>query len=99
MIAKVLGTGTGFSGKINYLFEGRMEDRKAEQKQTVVIGYSENVRVPYSYTDLKGIERMKADFINQAQTYRYFSREKGYIGEHVLAFTTGTEKTCGEGQR
>lgn len=87
MIAKVLGTGTGFSGKINYLFEGRMEDRKAEQKQAIVICHSENVRVPHSYTDQKGIERMKADFINQAQNYRYYSKEKGYIGEHVLAFT------------
>jgi len=92
MIAKVLGTGTGFSGKINYLFEGRIEDRKAGQKQAVVICHSENVRVPHSYTDLKGIERMKADFINQAQTYRYFSKEKGYIGEHVLAFTDRNRK-------
>lgn len=92
MIAKVLGTGTGFSGKINYLFEGRIEDRKAEQKQAIVICHSENVRVPHSYRDLKGIERMKADFINQAQTYRYFSKEKGYIGEHVLAFTERDRK-------
>ena len=55
--------------------------QKAEQKQAVVICHSENIRVPHSYSDQKGIERMKADFINQAQTYRYFSKEKGYIGE------------------
>lgn len=92
MIAKVLGTGTGFSGKINYLFEGRLEDRRAEHKEASVICHSENLRVPHSYTDRKGIDRMKADFIAQAESYRYYDRRKGYIGEHVLAFTDMDQK-------
>lgn len=52
-----------------------------------MICHSENLRVPHSYTDRKGIDRMKADFIAQAESYRYYDRRKGYIGEHVLAFT------------
>lgn len=92
MIAKVLGTGTGFSGKISYLFEGRLEDRRAEHKEASVICHSENLRVPHGYTDRKGIDRMKADFIAQAESYRYYDRRKGYIGEHVLAFTDSDQK-------
>ena len=87
MIAKALGTGKSFSGKINYLFEGKLEDRNAEDKQASVISHSENVRVPFSHEDKKGIARMKSDFIERSKSYAYYEKSKGYIGEHVLSLT------------
>lgn len=87
MIAKALGTGKSFSGKINYLFEGKLEDRNAGDKQASVISHSESVRVPFGYEDKTGISRMKADFIERSKSYRYYDKSKGYIGEHVLSLT------------
>ncbi|MDF7821850.1 relaxase/mobilization nuclease domain-containing protein [Runella sp. MFBS21] len=87
MIGKALGTGKSFSGKINYLFEGKLEEREAANKQATVISHSDNVRVPYSHIDKKGITRMKADFIARSQSYKHYDKSKGYIGEHVLSFT------------
>lgn len=87
MIAKALGTGKSFSGKINYLFEGKLEDRSAEHKKATVISHSDNVRVPFGHEDKKGIARMKADFIGRSQSYRSYDKSKGYIGEHVISLT------------
>ncbi|MFN3664524.1 MAG: relaxase/mobilization nuclease domain-containing protein [Sediminibacterium sp.] len=87
MIAKALGTGKSFSGKINYLFEGKLEDRNARDKQASVISHSENVRIPFSHEDKKGIARMKSDFIERSKSYTYYEKSKGYIGEHVLSLT------------
>ncbi len=87
MIAKALGTGKSFSGKINYLFEGKLEDRKVKDKMALVISHSENVRVPFSHEDKTGIARMKADFIERSKSYTYYEKSKGYIGEHVISLT------------
>ncbi|AEI52117.1 relaxase/mobilization nuclease domain-containing protein [Runella slithyformis] len=87
MIAKALGTGKSFSGKINYLFDGKIEDRKVKDKMASVISHSENVRVPFSHEDKTGISRMKADFIERSKSYKYFDKSKGYIGEHVISLT------------
>lgn len=87
MIAKALGTGKSFSGKINYLFEGKLEDRKVKDKMASVISHSENVRVPFSHEDRTGISRMKTDFIERSKSYKYFDKSKGYIGEHVISLT------------
>jgi len=87
MIAKALGTGKSFSGKINYLFEGKIEDRKVKDKMASVISHSENVRVPFSHEDKIGISRMKADFIERSKSYNYYDKSKGYIGEHVISLT------------
>lgn len=87
MIAKALGTGKSFSGKINYLFEGKLEERESVNKQATVLTHSENLRVPYSHEDKKGIARMQADFIDRSKSYKHYHKEKGYIGEHVLSFT------------
>lgn len=88
MIAKVLRSGSGFSGIIEYLYEGKLENRKAEDKRAEVILHSDNVRVPRDCQDLAGRARMKADFIEQAQSHRHHkTRGKELIGEHVLSFT------------
>ena len=87
MIAKALGTGKSFSGKINYLFEGKLEDRSAEQKKATVISHGENVRVPFGHEDKNGITRMKADFIERSKSYKHYDKSKGYIGEHVISLT------------
>ncbi|WP_028523251.1 relaxase/mobilization nuclease domain-containing protein [Runella limosa] len=86
MIAKVLGTGKSFSGKIDYLFEGKLEERQAEEKQATIVTYGESLRVPYDYTDSSGIKRMKEDFINHSKSHKNYNNDRGYIGEHVLSF-------------
>ena len=88
MIAKVLRSGSGFSGVIDYLYEGKLENRKADDKRAEVILHSDNLRVPRDWQDVAGRGRMKADFIEQAQSHRlYKTRGKDLIGEHVLSFT------------
>jgi hypothetical protein len=88
MIAKVLRSGSGFSGVIEYLYEGKLESRKAEDKRAEVILHSDNLRVPRDWQDVAGRQRMKADFIEQARSHRlHKSGGKDLIGEHVLSFT------------
>lgn len=70
MIAKVLRSGSGFSGVIDYLYEGKLENRKADDKRAEVILHSDNLRVPRDWQDVAGRGRMKADFIEQAQSHR-----------------------------
>ncbi|GHB87345.1 relaxase/mobilization nuclease domain-containing protein [Persicitalea jodogahamensis] len=93
MIAKTLGAGGGWSGKVEYLYEGKLEERQATDKRAEVILHSENVRVPYDHSDKAGRQRMKADFIAQAQSYKWASKKDKTIGEHVLSFTPEDMRT------
>ena len=93
MIAKALGAGGGWSGKVEYLYEGKLEERQATDKRAEVILHSENVRVPYDHTDKAGRQRMKADFIAQAQSHKWASKKDKTIGEHVLSFTPEDMRT------
>lgn len=88
MIAKVLGAGGGWSGKIEYLYEGKLATRQASDKRAEVILHSDNVRVPRDLFDKAGRQAMKADFIFQSQSHRLANRNDKTIGEHVLSFTT-----------
>jgi len=87
MIAKVLRGGSGFSGVIEYLYEGKLENRKAEDKRAEVILHSDNLRVPRDWQDAAGRQRMKADFIEQAKSHRHHKPGDKAIGEHVLSFS------------
>lgn len=95
MIAKVLGAGGGWSGKVEYLYEGKLEERLATEKKAEVILHSPNIRVPYDHTDKAGRQRMKADFIAQAQSHKWASKKDKTIGEHVLSFTPQDMRALG----
>lgn len=95
MIAKVLGAGGGWSGKVEYLYEGKLEERQATEKKAEVILHSPNIRVPYDHTDKAGRQRMKADFIAQAQSHKWASKKDKTIGEHVLSFTPEDMRALG----
>lgn len=89
MLAKVTGNGKGFSGKIDYLYEGKESGRKAEEKGATIISYSDNIRIPNNYLDKKGIARMKEDFINQAMSNKNYGGDEKtkFVGEHMISFT------------
>lgn len=95
MIAKALGAGGGWSGKVEYLYEGKLEERQVKDKLAEVILHSDNVRVPYEYSDKVGRQRMKADFIAQAQSHKWASKKDKTIGEHVLSFTAEDMRVLG----
>jgi hypothetical protein len=94
MLAKANASGKGFSGKIDYLYEGRLVDRGSDEKKAIVITHSDNIRVPYGFDDKKSRELMKADFIDQAKQHKDYGKDKknGYVGEHILSFTQDDRK-------
>ena len=94
MLAKANATGKGFSGKIDYLYEGKLEDKGAVEKGTKVITHSDNIRVPNGADDKLTRNLMKADFIEQAKQHKDYGKDKNnvFVGEHILSFTADDRK-------
>lgn len=94
MLAKANTSGKGFSGKIDYLYEGKLVDRGSDEKKATVITHSDNIRVPYGFDDKKSRELMKTDFIDQAKQHKDYGNGKNsaYVGEHILSFTQEDRK-------
>lgn len=94
MLAKANATGKGFGGKIDYLYDGKLEDRGAVEKGTKVITHSDNIRVPNGADDKLTRNLMKADFIEQAKQHKDYGKDKNssFVGEHILSFTTDDKK-------
>lgn len=94
MLAKANATGKGFGGKIDYLYDGKLEDRGAVEKGTMVISHSENIRVPNGADDKLTRNLMKADFIEQGKQHKDYGKEKNsaFVGEHILSFTADDRK-------
>lgn len=96
MIAKVTPGGNGVSGLLNYIMNGRHEDRKTEDKAAVLIDSSDNVLPPLNYKDKEGLAHLKQEFIQRIEEYK---SEKGglpkskVLGHHVLSFTRTDETT------
>jgi hypothetical protein len=84
MISKILSAGKGVTGKVNYLFEGRLDDRKAIDKKAAVITHSYNITVPYKADDARARNQLIADFKDQAAKHK---KPENFVGEHVLSFT------------
>lgn len=90
MVAIVSQKGKMFKGLINYLYEGKLEDRGATNKQAVVIVHSDNLRIPYGVEDQIGRSRLIEDFIDQAKAHiNYGDNTTKYVGEHILSFKAG----------
>lgn len=79
--------GASFGNAINYIYEGRLDEHK--DKKEALIMHSDNIRVPRGADDLKGRNRMKADFISQAEVHKQYGNEnrKNYVGHHSLNFS------------
>ncbi|MFY7936495.1 MAG: relaxase/mobilization nuclease domain-containing protein, partial [Flavobacterium sp.] len=94
MLAKANATGKGFGGKIDYLYDGKLEDRGAVEKGTKVITHSDNIRVPNGADDKLTRNLMKADFIEQAKQHKDYGKDKNsaFVGEHILSFTADDRK-------
>lgn len=94
MLAKANATGKGFGGKIDYLYDGKLEDRGAVEKGTKVITYSDNIRIPNGADDKLTRNLMKADFIEQAKQHKDYGKDKNsaFVGEHILSFTADDRK-------
>lgn len=94
MLAKANATGKGFGGKIDYLYDGKLEDRGAVEKGTKVITHSDNIRVPNGADDKLTRNLMKADFIEQAKQHKDYGKDKNsvFVGEHILSFTADDKK-------
>jgi predicted transposase/invertase (TIGR01784 family) len=56
MLAKATKAGRGFAGKIDYLYEGKLESRGEVNKKATVITHSENLIIPRSTDDIHGNE-------------------------------------------
>ena len=94
MLAKANQSGKGFSGKIDYLYDGKLEDRGAVEKGTKVIAHSDNIRVPNGADDKLTRSLLKEDFIEQAKQHKDYGNDKNtaYVGEHILSFTADDRK-------
>lgn len=94
MLAKANQSGKGFSGKIDYLYDGKLEDRGAVEKGTKVISHSDNIRVPNGADDKLTRSLLKEDFIEQAKQHKDYGKNKNsaYVGEHILSFTADDRK-------
>jgi hypothetical protein len=89
MVAIVSNSGKFFKGLINYLYVGKLQDQGNVNKQSEIILYSDNLRIPYGEEDIVGRKRMVNDFIEQAKTHRnYGDNTTKYVGEHILSFKT-----------
>lgn len=97
MVAIVSKKGCLFKGLINYLYKGRLKDRGAIDKQSVVITHSDNIRIPYGEEDEIGRKRLISDFIDQSKSHRnYGDRKTKYVGEHILSFTAQEVERLGK---
>lgn len=79
--------GSSFGNAINYIYEGRLDEHKDKKEELIM--HSDNIRVPRDVEDLKGRNRMKADFISQAEAHKHYGNEnrKNYVGHHSLNFS------------
>ena len=97
MVAIVSQKGKMFKGLINYLYEGKLADRGAMNKQAEVIIHSDNLRIPYGVEDEIGRERLIDDFIDQAKSHKnYGDNTTKYVGEHILSFKMGEYEQLGK---
>jgi Relaxase/Mobilisation nuclease domain len=96
MVAIVSQKGMMFKGLINYLYEGKLADRGATNKQAEVIIHSDNLRIPYGVEDQIGRKRLIEDFIDQAKSHKnYGDNTTKYVGEHILSFKKGEIEKLG----
>jgi hypothetical protein len=96
MVAIVSQKGMMFKGLINYLYEGKLADRGATNKQAEVIIHSDNLRIPYGVEDKIGRKRLIEDFIDQAKSHKnYGDNTTKYVGEHILSFKKGEIERLG----
>jgi hypothetical protein len=97
MVAIVSQKGKMFLGLINYLYEGKLENRGATNKQAEVIIHSDNLRIPYGVEDQIGRKRLIEDFIDQAKAHKnYGDNTTKYVGEHILSFKVGEVEQLGK---
>lgn len=92
MIAEALGPGGGFSGKIEYLYDGKLEERQTADKKAQIITHSNNLRVPHSASDKTTRKLLKDDFKEQTKNHLNYSPKQKYVGEHVLSFSKSNMK-------
>ncbi len=79
--------GSSFGNAINYIYEGRLDEHKDKKEELIM--HSDTIRVPRDAADLKGRNRMKADFISQSEQHKQYGNEnrKHYVGHHSLNFS------------
>lgn len=94
MLVKASPAGKGFSGKIDYLYEGRLAERDGNNKKAQLIIHSDNLRVPNDFQDKSTRKLLKKDFIFQAKQHRTYGKGKNsaFVGEHILSFTNEDKK-------
>jgi Relaxase/Mobilisation nuclease domain len=87
MTATSHSQGSSFGNAINYIYEGRLDEHKDKKEELIM--HSDNIRVPRGADDLKGRNRMKSDFISQAEAHKQYGNEnrKNYVGHHSLNFS------------
>ncbi|MEY4541449.1 MAG: hypothetical protein RLZZ306_3206 [Bacteroidota bacterium] len=97
MVVIVSQKGKMFKGLINYLYEGKLANRGAINKQAEVIIHSDNLRIPFGVEDEIGRIRLIEDFIDQAKSHKnYGDNTTQYVGEHILSFKTGEFERLGK---
>lgn len=96
MIAKATPKGKSFKGIINYVYNGRLENRGLDEKNAKIIIASDNIELPYSKDDRDGIERLILSFENQAHTHKNYDYENAYVGHHILSFSKEDIKLLSE---
>ncbi|NBB26985.1 relaxase/mobilization nuclease domain-containing protein [Cellulophaga sp. BC115SP] len=86
MIAKATPKGKSFKAILNYIYNGKLDNRGKIQKKPEVVSYSNNIEIPLNEDDLESLNRLTKDFHNQAKAHKDFDYNKPYVGHHVLSF-------------
>jgi len=86
MIAKATPKGKSFKAILNYIYNGKLDNRGKIQKKPEVVSYSNNIEIPLNEDDQESLDRLTKNFHNQAKSHKDFDHEKPYVGHHILSF-------------
>lgn len=87
MVGKVTQPGNSFDDVTEYIYNGRVQDRKANEKRAMIIDTSPDLIHPIDAKDKEAINFLKAQFKTQSETYKNFDTNGRYVGHHVLSFS------------
>jgi Relaxase/Mobilisation nuclease domain len=88
MIVHATPAGEGIAGIVNYVYDGKLAERQTADKQTEVLIFSENLRMPRDAEDKVGRLNLVKDFKSQENK----SSNKANVGMHIISFSNDDMK-------
>lgn len=89
MIAHAASEGNSVKNLIEYLYSGREEGHKGEDKQADLVTIHDTLIAPINFQDRAMIDRLKVDFQRRQEQYSRAKNEpaKERMGHHIISFS------------